>query len=168
MAVQNQTNTSNATDSGKTSAMFAPPAAPVSHPAPKPVQPVAQTPYQTQSQTTQSTMSPAAISQSEHVAIENAQLKATVRKYEEEIAALNDRLVKTEGDLEALSQAYTSLDEHATTLQRQLDNHCKKASDTGDGLDDDAIEDLLVCLGQEEEKNAALEAELRALRLLHS
>ncbi len=168
MAVQNQTNTSNATDLGKTSAMFAPPAAPVSYPAPKPVQPVAQTPYQTQSQTTQSTMSPAAISQSEHVAIENAQLKATVRKYEEEIAALNDRLVKTEGDLEALSQAYTSLDEHATTLQRQLDNHCKKASDTGDGLDDDAIEDLLVCLGQEEEKNAALEAELRALRLLHS
>jgi len=98
------------------------------------------------------------------VAVENAQLKAAIKKYEEEIAALHDRLAKTEGDLEALSQAYTSLDEHANMLQQQLDEHSKKAS-ASNGLDDDAIEDLLVCLGQEEEKNAALEAELQALRL---
>lgn len=164
MVAQKTFNSFNTTNSGKTTAaMFAPPAAPVSHPAPQPVQPI-QPPCHPQAQTSQSILSPASSSPAESVAVENAQLKAAIKKYEEEIAALHDRLAKTEGDLEALSQAYTSLDEHANMLQQQLDEHSKKAS-ASNGLDDDAIEDLLVCLGQEEEKNAALEAELQALRL---
>jgi hypothetical protein len=79
------------------------------------------------------------------------------------MALLEDKLAKTEGDLRALSQAYTALDEHSGMLQQKLDEHSKKASLVS-GLDEAAIEDLLVCLGQEEQENAALRAELDQLK----
>ena len=153
----------------KGGAMFAPPpiathpaAQPVPHSATQPpAQPATQPPAQPPAQPEAQLNAPAAQGreQQEH-------LLATVAQQAEQIALLTDKLGKTELDLEALSQAYTALDEHAAKLQRQLEDANRNAQPIpSPALDDEAIEDLLVCLGQEEEKNKALQAEIDRLKL---
>lgn len=92
-------------------------------------------------------------------------------------------LAKAEADLEGLSSAYTSLDTHAVELQARLDRALSSAGtapaapaavdvdalvqaarDEAEQEASAAMEDLLVCLGQEEDKVAALEAALAAAR----
>lgn len=91
---------------------------------------------------------------------ENSNLKNQLSRHEVELESVKEKLKKTEEDLEALSQAYSALDEHSNNLSKQLETW--KNSEPNN-LDESAIEDLLVCLGQEEEKNARLVAQLEAL-----
>lgn len=69
---------------------------------------------------------------------------------------MEDKVAKLEGDLEALSQAYATLESYTTEMKDKFENSARNE-------DDDAMEDLLVCLGQEEEKVSRLESQLRAL-----
>ena len=94
------------------------------------------------------------------IELENTKLKNTLDQKEEHINSLTEKLRKTEEDLKALSDAYSALDQHSCSLQKQLEEAKQKSEPM---LDNAAIEDLLVCLGQEEEKNAKLVAKLQAL-----
>lgn len=94
------------------------------------------------------------------IELENIKLKNTLDQKEEHINSLTEKLRKTEEDLKALSDAYSALDQHSCSLQKQLEGAKQKSEPM---LDNAAIEDLLVCLGQEEEKNAKLVAKLQAL-----
>jgi len=92
---------------------------------------------------------------------ENLDLKSQLHRHKDELALVREKLRKTEEDLEALSHAYSALDEHSNRLSKEIES--LKSADKSNNLDDSAIEDLLVCLGQEEEKNALLVAKLEAL-----
>ena len=92
---------------------------------------------------------------------ENVDLKSQLHRQKDELALVREKLRKTEEDLEALSHAYSALDEHSSRLSKEIES--LKSADKSNDLDDSAIEDLLVCLGQEEEKNARLVAKLEAL-----
>ena len=88
---------------------------------------------------------------------------------------MQQALAKAEADLEGLSNAYAALDSHANQLQALLDQ-AMVAGPATNGLTQDieallqaareeaeqeanaAMEDLLVCLGQEEAKVERLEA----------
>ncbi|BDA49633.1 General vesicular transport factor p115 [Coccomyxa sp. Obi] len=87
---------------------------------------------------------------------------------------------KLEADLEGLSGAYNSLETHSFTLEARLrqlessagslqqaaaaDSEIKAtADDEEDGDDDDGMNDLLICLGQEEQKVDKLRAKLEEL-----
>mmetsp|Transcript_8366 Transcript_8366/g.16760 ORF Transcript_8366/g.16760 Transcript_8366/m.16760 type:complete len:758 (-) Transcript_8366:67-2340(-) len=91
---------------------------------------------------------------------ENEQLKQRIEEERESKRALEEKLKYVEGDLQALSQAYSALDEHSNNLQRQLEESKQKPAD--EDLDS-AMEDLLACLGQTEEKNARLVERLRSM-----
>ena len=151
--------------------MFAPPPI-ATHPAAQPVphsatQPPAQPATQPATQPEAQLNAPAAQGREQQQQREQQEhLLATIAQQAEQIALLTDKLGKTELDLEALSQAYTALDDHAAKLQRQLEDANRNAQPIpSPALDDEAIEDLLVCLGQEEEKNKALQAEIDRLKL---
>lgn len=88
-------------------------------------------------------------------------MKTELQQCKEELALVKEKLRRTEEDLEALSHAYSALDEHSNKLNKEIE--LLKVSDRSNDLDESAIEDLLVCLGQEEEKNARLVAQLMAL-----
>lgn len=179
--IAQQPSTQPPPTSNHSAAMFAPPPVPAAPIATQPAQYTHTYTHATQfpptsfpsaletsqmSQTAQGTETSAAQPPAPATSQQELQgLVATVTEQKHQITQLTDKLNKTELDLEALSQAYTALDEHATKLQRQLDeiHRNQKASSPRNGLDEDAIEDLLVCLGQEEEKNKALEAEIERL-----
>lgn len=91
---------------------------------------------------------------------ENEQLKQRIEEERESKRALEEKLKHVEDDLQALSQAYSALDEHSNNLQRQLEESKQKPAD--EDLDS-AMEDLLACLGQTEEKNARLVERLRSM-----
>lgn len=93
--------------------------------------------------------------------IENIFLKKKLQEHEEKLAMVQEKLRRTEEDLQALSHAYSALDEHSNNLTKKLE--ISQKSDDATNLDETAMEDLLVCLGQEEEKNARLVAQLEAL-----
>ena len=143
-------------------AMFAPPPI-ATHPA---AQPVPHSAAQPATQPEAQLNAPAAQGREQQQREQQEHLLATIAQQAEQIALLTDKLGKTELDLEALSQAYTALDDHAAKLQRQLEDANRNAQPIpSPALDDEAIEDLLVCLGQEEEKNKALQAEIDRLKL---
>ena len=142
--------------------MFAPPPI-ATHPA---AQPVPHSAAQPATQPEAQLNAPAAQGREQQQREQQEHLLATIAQQAEQIALLTDKLGKTELDLEALSQAYTALDDHAAKLQRQLEDANRNAQPIpSPALDDEAIEDLLVCLGQEEEKNKALQAEIDRLKL---
>ena len=110
---------------------------------------------------------------------QNVQHQKEAIDVQSEAERLQQALNKAEADLEALSNAYTALDSHATELQARLDKALASQQQIGNGdrnSDDDieallqaareeaeqdanaAMEDLLVCLGQEEAKVQQLEA----------
>lgn len=91
---------------------------------------------------------------------ENELLKKRIEEERESKKVLEEKLKHVEDDLQALSQAYSALDEHSNNLQRNLDESKDKPPD--DDLDA-AMEDLLACLGQAEEKNARLLERLRSM-----
>lgn len=113
----------------------------------------------------------------------NAQLEKEVGEAKADSERLQQALVKAEADLEGLSTAYTALDSHATELQARLDKALLVSLPRGRGGGQDvealiqaarkeaeeeasaAMEDLLVCLGQEEGKVKKLEALLAEARL---
>ncbi len=114
----------------------------------------------------------------------NARLEKEVDEAKSDAERLQQALSKAEADLEGLSTAYTALDSHATELQARLDKALLSLSNAGGGSDQPedvealiqaarkeaeeeanaAMEDLLVCLGQEEDKVAKLEALLVEMR----
>ena len=120
----------------------------------------------------------------------NAQLEKAVDEAKTDAQHLQQALAKAEADLEGLSTAYNALDSHATELQARLDKALLQsttgnggstgAANGGRGQDVEALiqaarkeaeeeanaamEDLLVCLGQEEAKVEKLEALLAAAR----
>ena len=93
-------------------------------------------------------------------ALEKTELENMLDQKEEHIYSLTEKLRKTEDDLKALSDAYSALDQHSCSIQKQLEQAQQKPEPL---LDNPAIEDLLVCLGQQEEKNAKLVAKLQAM-----
>ena len=101
------------------------------------------------------------ISEISNLQKDNTNLKTELQWHKEELATVREKLRKTEEDLEALSHAYSALDEHSNNLNKEIES--LKNSNRSNDLDESAIEDLLVCLGQEEEKNARLVAQLEAL-----
>lgn len=92
---------------------------------------------------------------------ENTELRNKLQQQNKELSVTQEKLRKVEDDLQALSQAYSSLDEYSNDLRERLE--ASKIKDLSGTMDDSAIEDLLVCLGQEEEKNARLVAHLQSL-----
>jgi hypothetical protein len=113
----------------------------------------------------------------------NARLDKEVTEAKADAERVQHALAKAEADLEGLSTAYTALDSHATELQARLDKALLAAGAPGGGGGQDvealiqaarkeaeeeanaAMEDLLVCLGQEEAKVEKLEALLAEARL---
>jgi Uso1 / p115 like vesicle tethering protein, head region/Uso1 / p115 like vesicle tethering protein, C terminal region len=117
----------------------------------------------------------------------NSRLEKEVEEARLDTERLQQALVKAEADLEGLSTAYTALDSHATELQARLDKallapaSSQPNTDAGGHPDvkalvqsarkeaeeeaSAAMEDLLVCLGQEEAKVEKLEALLAEARL---
>ena len=113
-----------------------------------------------------------------------AQLEKEVDEAKSDSERLQQALAKAEADLEGLSTAYSALDNHATELQARLDkallasqngvSGCSRGEDVealiqaarkeAEEEASAAMEDLLVCLGQEEAKVEKLEALLAGLR----
>ena len=105
----------------------------------------------------------------------NSQLEKEASGAKADAARMQQALAKAEADLEGLSNAYAALDSHANQLQALLDQ-AMVAGPATNGLTQDieallqaareeaeqeanaAMEDLLVCLGQEEAKVERLEA----------
>jgi hypothetical protein len=97
--------------------------------------------------------------------IAEAELEATTSRSAEQSARAT--LAKVEADLEGLSREYAALDAHASELQTRLDGAMAMPVTDVDALvratreemrqeADSVMEDLLVCLGQEEAKVARL------------
>ena len=85
------------------------------------------------------------------------ELEAMLEKSIKAEQSMRSALSKVEADLEGLSREYAALDSHASKLQLQLSELqcCTTAEDgaaNGNVTDDVDIEELLVCLGQEEAK----------------
>lgn len=121
----------------------------------------------------------------------NAHLEKAVGEAKTDAQHLQQALAKAEADLEGLSTAYNALDSHATELQARLDRALLQSTTSGGGGNgaanggrgqdlealiqaarkeaeeeaNAAMEDLLVCLGQEEAKVEKLEALLAEARL---
>jgi len=86
-----------------------------------------------------------------------------LNRSKQENKSSEEKILRLIADLEALSQAYTALEEHSTELRRTIE---KLKEDNLKALENEsAMEDLLVCLGQEEEKVKCLEAEVEKLRM---
>jgi predicted nucleic acid-binding Zn-ribbon protein len=93
----------------------------------------------------------------------NEELQNLLNQSREEKKSSEEKIIRLTADLEALSQAYTALEEHSTELKRRnekLEREYLKSLEN-----ESAMEDLLVCLGQEEEKVKNLEAEVEKLRV---
>ncbi|GAB4814701.1 hypothetical protein N2152v2_001747 [Parachlorella kessleri] len=89
--------------------------------------------------------------------------------YKAEVLSLNETIRKLESELEGLSNAYAMLEAHSRDVQAQLEcqralhEAAKTSSAQLEGDEGDPLEDLLICLGQEEAKVARLSAALRKL-----
>lgn len=110
----------------------------------------------------------------------NAELEREVGDARASLSQMRAACSKAEADLEGLSTAYAALDSHANALQAQLDALQSKSPRGTEAQDvaalvqaareeaekdaSAAMEDLLVCLGQEEAKVAELEARLKELQ----
>lgn len=93
----------------------------------------------------------------------NEELQNLLNQSKEENKSSEEKILRLSADLEALSQAYTALEEHSTELNRTIEK--LKQENLKSLENESAMEDLLVCLGQEEEKVRCLEAELEKLRM---
>lgn len=111
----------------------------------------------------------------------NVQLEKEAKEAKADMERMQQALAKAEADLEGLSTAYTALDSHANELQAKLDQAIvtgpaangqpqdmeallQAAREEAERDANAAMEDLLVCLGQEEAKVERLEALLEEAR----
>lgn len=105
----------------------------------------------------------AGTSQADSLRQTNKELQNLLNQSKEENKSSEEKILRLTADLEALSQAYTALEEHSTELKRRIE---KLEQENNKYLENEsAMEDLLVCLGQEEEKVKNLEAEVEKLRM---
>ena len=93
---------------------------------------------------------------------ENRDLKQQLTVYNEKLKEAEQKINKLESELGALSEAYACLESHSSHLRQEVERLEKEKQDI-DAETDAAMEDLLVCLGEEEEKVKTLRAQLEAL-----
>lgn len=114
----------------------------------------------------------------EELRLQNSRLEREAKETQADAHRLQGALAKTEADLQSLSAAYAALDAHATELQARLDGNgagggvgeeeveklIQAAREEAESEANAAMEDLLVCLGEEEAKVGELEALVAELK----